>query len=102
MNPPLDTHLAFLQREPLPGLGAGFEAGVWRQITQRREAARLPWWTSWQNPRVALLAVVATVAIAYATAWLLPAPRMDDRAALGLEAFAADAPHLPSTLLAHR
>ena len=47
-------------------------------------------------------AVVATVAIAYATAWLLPAPRMDDRAALGLEAFAADAPHLPSTLLAHR
>lgn len=102
MNSPLDPHLALLKREPVPALGAGFEAAVWRQIGQRRQVASLPWWTSWQNPRVALLAAVATMAIAFATAWLLPAPRMDDRSALGLEAFAADAPHLPSTLLAHR
>lgn len=102
MNSPLDPHLAFLKSAPLPALGAGFEVAVWRQIARRREVANLPWWTSWQNPRVALLAAVATVAIAFATAWLRPMPRMDDRSALGLEAFAADAPHLPSTLLAHR
>lgn len=102
MNSPLDPHLALLKDEPLPGLAAGFEAGVWRQIARRRQVARLPWWMSWQHPRVALLAAVATVAIACTVAWLRPAPRMDARAALGLEAFAADAPHLPSTLLAPR
>ena len=102
MNSPLDPHFALLKKEPVPALGAGFEAAVWRQIGRRRQVAGLPWWTSWQNPRVALLAAVATVTIACTTAWLLPAPRLDDRSALGLEAFAADAPHLPSTILAQR
>lgn len=102
MNSPLDPHIALLKSEAVPVLDADFAAGVWRQIARRRKVANLPWWTSWQNPRVALLAAVATVTIAFSTAWLLPAPRMDDRSALGLEAFAADAPHLPSTLIARR
>lgn len=102
MNSPLDPHFALLKKEPVPALGAGFEAGVWRLIAQRREAAQFPWWSSWQNPRLAFAAAAAAAVIGLGTAWMLPAPRLDDRAALGLDAFAANAPHLPATLIAYR
>lgn len=102
MNSPLDNHLAQLKRNPMPATGAGFEITVWQRIAERRGLAGSPWWAGWQNPRLALAATAATVAIGFGTALLLPEPLMSDRAALGLEAFAADAPHLPSTLIANR
>lgn len=102
MNSRLDPLLAELKREVLPALDADFAADVWRQIARRRQALALPWWTGGQHPRVALAAAAAAIMIGLATAWLLPVPRMSDRTALGLDAFAADAPHLPSSLIARR
>lgn len=102
MKPEIDLCLEQLRREPLPAIGAGFEAGVWRLIAQRRESIQSPWWTCWQNPRLAFASAAAAAVIGLGTAWMLPAPRLDDRAALGLDAFAANAPHLPATLIARR
>lgn len=97
-----EIHLEQLKSELLVGSGADFEAGVWRQIAQRRETARFPWWACWQTPRLALAAAATAAVIGLSTAWMLPAPRLDDRVALGLDAFSANAPHLPATLIARR
>lgn len=111
MNSPLDQSLALLRAEPAPAIGSDFAGGVWREIARRRPAADLPWLNVWQNPRLLLAATAAAVAVGLAMTALWPAPRLDDRlaarglddrAALGLDAFAANAPHLPSTLIAQR
>ncbi len=102
MNPNLDRHLEQLKRGPVPAFGDGFEAGVWREIARRKSATLILWWESWRSPRIAMLAAAAAVAIGLGAAWLRPAARMDDRTALGLDVFAPNAAHLPSTLIASR
>lgn len=102
MNSDLDSLLEQLKREPLPGSGKSFDAGVWQHIAQRKRITAIPWWTKWQNPRIAAIAAVAALAMGIGTTWLTSAALSpSNQAMLGLDVFSANAPHLPATLLAH-
>lgn len=110
-DPQLDALLQRLAAEPVPPVPANLESRVWREIRARRagregHGAGDDWLARllrfWREPRVALAGAAAVVAIGFGMSW--PAATdtraVSTRQALGLGVFSAEAPALPSTLLA--
>lgn len=100
MNPDLDPFLEAIKRERIPPGRSSFEAGVWERISRRRRLnAAVPWWLGWQTPGIAAVGAAAALAVGILTGWWSAPAFPHDREALGLQAFSAEAPNLPSTLL---
>ncbi len=101
----LENALKRLAAQPTPQLSADFEQGVWREIRSRTKAlAPESFWDMlnavFLRPRwvVATVAVTLTVSVIF-SAFENGTPRSTHRF-LNLGVFSADAPTLPSTLLA--
>ncbi len=108
---PLDPILNELAQRTLPKAGDDFAADVWRAIEESRgwiPAAPTPspdWWdeifASLRPARLAFAGLSVATIIGAGVAVLAPRPDAPDprlaSTALGLDAFARSAPHLPST-----
>ena len=101
----LDDLLHTQKQRLAPSPGGDFQSRVWRKIRQRKhEQATAPgWMESWLGllwqPRLAAMAVAlaALVGAGLAAATVRQPERAT--AALNLDVFAPNAPHLPQTLL---
>ena len=108
----LDDLLKRYARQPIPPVPGDLESRVWREIRARRSHAQQSvgndWLTRllrlWREPRVAFAGVAAAVSIGIGMSWVAHADTrvVSTRQALGLVEFSAEAPSLPSTLLARQ
>jgi hypothetical protein len=108
----LDNLIGRYAAELIPLAPANLESQVWREIrarkTQQKQGSTVSRWFAsalrlWQEPRLALACATAAVAVGVAMSWLdvAQARPSSARRALDLGVFSAEAPALPSTLLAH-
>lgn len=99
MSDSLDSHLTQLKREPIPRLDGRFNAGVWEAIERMRKRTNPSWWAFWQIPGLGLTAASLALVLGVAAAFVAQPATAAVRQPLGLDAFAAEAPHLPSALI---
>ena len=101
----LDDLLLTQKQRPAPTPGGDFQSRVWRGIRQRKheQATTLGWLESWLGllwqPRLAAAAVVLAALVGVGLAAVTIRKPETATAALNLDVFAPNAPHLPQTLL---
>ncbi len=104
-NMNLDDLLHTQKQRPTPSPGGDFQSRVWREIRQRKhgQATNSGWLESWLGllwqPRLAAVAVVLAALVGVGLAAVTLRQPENATAALNLDVFAPNAPHLPQTLL---
>lgn len=101
----LDDLIHTQKQRPAPSLDGDFQSRVWREIRQRKheQATTSGWLESWLGllwqPRLVAAAVVLAALAGVGLAAVTIRKPETATAALNLNVFAPNAPHLPQTLL---